>query len=207
WNHMSLNVAFIIVVLAQVVVAFVGHNFVHAFERWAFPYLGLVFAIATVVTLSKAHFGTGFNPHAPVAAGGRSGAFILAIVISYGYAIGWNPYASDYTRYLPSSVNRFKVGLAAALGVFLSCAVLEIAGAASATLAGTNANPTTNFTDPLGTFLGDLVLIGVTIGAVSANVLNIYSGAMSFLTLGIKLNLKIRRALTALVCRGRVPSV
>jgi nucleobase:cation symporter-1, NCS1 family len=199
-THMSFNLAFIIVVCAQVVVAFVGHNFVHAFERWVFPYLAVVFAIATVVTLTKAHFGTGFNPKAPVAAGGSSAAFILAVVISFGYAIGWNPYASDYTRYLPSSVNRFKVGLAAALGILVSCAVLEIAGAASATLAGTNANPTTNFTDPLGTFLGDLVLIGVTIGAVSANVLNIYSGAMSFLTLGIKLKLRIRRALTALGC-------
>ncbi len=197
-THMSFDLAFVIVVLAQVLVAFVGHNLVHAFERWVFPYLAAVFLIATVVTLTKAHFGTGFNPKAPVAAGGSSAAFILAVVISFGYAIGWNPYASDYTRYLPSSVNRFKVGLAAALGIFVSCAVLEIAGAASATLAGTNANPTTNFTDPLGTFLGDLVLIGVTIGAVSANVLNIYSGAMSFLTLGVKLKLRTRRALVAL---------
>jgi NCS1 nucleoside transporter family len=199
-THISFSLAYIIVVLAQVLVAFVGHNLVHAFERWVFPYLAVVFAIATVVTLTKAHFGVGFNPKAPVAAGGSSAAFILALVIAFGYAIGWNPYASDYTRYLPSSVNRRKVGLAAAAGIFVSCAVLEIAGAASATLGGTNANPTTNFTDPLGTFLGDLVLVGVTIGAVSANVLNIYSGAMSFLTLGIKLKLKTRRALVAVAC-------
>ncbi len=197
-THMSFSLAYVIIVLAQVLVAFVGHNFVHAFERWVFPYLALVFAIATVVTLTKADFGAGFNAKAPVAAGGSSAAFILALVIAFGYAIGWNPYASDYTRYLPSTVNRRKVGLAAGAGIFVSCVVLEIAGAASATLGGTNANPTTNFTEPLGTFLGDAVLIGVAIGAVSANVLNIYSGAMSFLTLGVKLNLRIRRALVAL---------
>src|SRR3954447_927269 len=196
-THMSFSLAYVIVVLAQVAVAFVGHNFVHAFERWVFPYLALVFAVATIVTLTKAHFGIGFNAKAPVAAGGSSAAFILAVVISFSYAIGWNPYASDYTRYLPRTVDRFKVGLAAAAGIFVSCAVLELAGAASATLAGTNANPTTNFTDPLGTFLGDAVLVGVTIGAVSANVLNIYSGAMSFLTLGVKLKLRVRRALVA----------
>src|SRR5439155_14251386 len=34
--------------------------------------------------------------------------------------------------------------------------------------------------------LATLTLIGIVIGAVSANVLNIYSGAMSFLALGIK---------------------
>jgi nucleobase:cation symporter-1, NCS1 family len=196
-THMSFSLAYILVVLAPVAIAFVGHNLVHAFERWVFPYLALVFAVATIVTLTKAHFGTGFNAKAPVAAGGSSAAFILAVVISFSYAIGWNPYASDYTRYLPRSVDRFKVGLAAAAGIFVSCVVLELAGAASATLAGTNANPTTNFTDPLGTVLGDAVLIGVTIGAVSANVLNIYSGAMSFLTLGIKLKLRVRRALVA----------
>src|SRR4051794_3139562 len=198
-THMSFDLAYIIVVLAQVAVAFVGHNFVHAFERWVFPYLALVFAIATIVTLTKAHFGSGFNDHAPVAAGGSSAAFILALVIAFSYAIGWNPYASDYTRYFPRTVSRLKVGLAAGAGIFVSCAVLEIAGAASATLGGANPNPTTNFTDPLGTFLGDAVLIGVTIGAVSANVLNIYSGAMSFLTLGIKLKLRVRRALVAVV--------
>jgi nucleobase:cation symporter-1, NCS1 family len=198
-THMSFDLAYVLVVLAQVAVAFVGHNFVHAFERWVFPYLALVFAVATIVTLTKAHFGNGFNDKAPVAAGGSSAAFILALVIAFSYAIGWNPYASDYTRYLPRTVSRLKVGLAAGAGVFVSCAVLEIAGAASATLGGANPNPTTNFTDPLGTFLGDAVLVGVTIGAVSANVLNIYSGAMSFLTLGVKLKLRVRRALVAVV--------
>ena len=196
-THMSFDLAFVIIVVAQVAVAFIGHNFVHAFERWVFPYLGVVFAIAFVVTLTKAHFDTGFNAKAPVAAGGASAAFIMAVAISFSYAIGWNPYASDYTRYLPAKINRRTVGLAAGLGVFISCSILEVAGVASATLGGTNANPTTNFTDPLGTFLGDLVLVGVAVGAVSANVLNIYCGAMSFLTLGIKLNLRIRRALVA----------
>ena len=43
------------------------------------------------------------------------------------------------------------------------------------------------------------MLLGITLGAVAANVLNIYSGAMSFLTLGIKLAIEKRRALSALV--------
>ena len=73
-----------------------------------------------------------------------------------------------------------------------------IVGAGVATLNGTSANPTTNFTHPLGHALGDAVLIGIAIGAVAANVINIYSGAMSFLTLGIRLPLRLRRALVAL---------
>jgi nucleobase:cation symporter-1, NCS1 family len=41
--------------------------------------------------------------------------------------------------------------------------------------------------------------LGIAIGAVAANVLNIYSGSMAFLTLGIKLAVEKRRAISALV--------
>jgi purine-cytosine permease-like protein len=190
-------IGYVIVVVAQVGVAFIGHNFVHVFERAVFPYLAVVFAIATIVILTKTHFGAGFDHKAPVPFGGSSAAFILALFISYGYAVGWNPYASDYARYLPTTSDRRRVGLWAALGVFVSCAVLELVGAGVATLHGTNSNPTTNFTDPLGHALGDAVLVGITIGAIAANVLNIYSGSMSFLTLGFRMPLRLRRALTA----------
>jgi purine-cytosine permease-like protein len=44
-----------------------------------------------------------------------------------------------------------------------------------------------------------LVLLGIAIGAVAANVLNIYSGSMAFLTLGINLAVQWRRAISALV--------
>jgi len=40
--------------------------------------------------------------------------------------------------------------------------------------------------------------IAIALGAVSANVLNIYSGALSFTAIGIKLPLKMRRAIVAL---------
>lgn len=189
-------IGYVIVVVAQVAVAFLGHNLVHAFERAVLPYLAVVFALATGVVLAKTHYGAGFDPRY-ASGGGASAAFVLALFISYGYAAGWNPYASDYTRYLPASVDRRRVGLWAGLGVFLSCSVLEIVGAGVGTLHGSSANPTTNFTAPLGHALGDAVLIGIAIGAVAANVLNIYSGAMSFLTLGVELPLRLRRALVA----------
>jgi len=189
-------IGYVIVVVAQVGVAFLGHNLVHAFERAVLPYLAVVFAIATVVILAKTHYGAGFDAHNSPG-GGRSAAFILAVFIAYGYVIGWNPYASDYTRYLPSSVDRRRVGLWAGLGVFVSCVVLETVGAGVATLHGTSSNPTANFTAPLGHALADAVLVGIAVGAVAANVLNIYSGSMSFLTIGIELPLRLRRALVA----------
>jgi NCS1 family nucleobase:cation symporter-1 len=202
-NHnqafISFTVAFIIVVIAQVIVAFIGHNLIHSFERIIFPYLTIVFGLATIIILAQSHPGLGFNAKAPVAFGGASGAFILAVFIAFGYAIGWNPFASDYSRYLPRNSNPRSVALAAGLGVFISCAVLEIAGAGAATIGQLGNNPTALFTNPLPVVLQVLVLLGIAIGAVAANVLNMYSGAMGFLTLGIKLAVEKRRAISALV--------
>jgi purine-cytosine permease-like protein len=201
-NHsasLDFRVAFVVVVVAQVLIAFIGHNMIHQFERIIFPYLTAVFGLATIIILLKANPGVGFNGSAPVPFGGASGAFILAVFISFGYAIGWNPFASDYSRYLPKSSNPRSVALAAGLGVFVSCAVLEIAGAAAATISKLGANPTEQFTNPLPVWLQVLVLLGIALGAVAANVLNIYSGSMAFLTLGINLAVQWRRAISALV--------
>jgi NCS1 nucleoside transporter family len=183
----------VIVVLAQIAVALFGHNLVQVFERFALVFLGIVFVITSVVLLAKAH------PGAP-AQGGGWGGFFLTAGAAFGYAAGWNPYAADYTRYLPPTSNRVLVGFWAALGVFASCMLLEIVGAASVTAGGTSFdNPTAAFTHQLPTVLGNLTLLAIALGAVAANVLNIYSGAMSFLTVGIKLPLQFRRALVALV--------
>src|SRR6266700_2327771 len=49
-----------------------------------------------------------------------------------------------------------------------------------------------------GLFLS-CVILAIALGAVCANVLNIYSGAMSFVAMGVRLPLALRRAIVALV--------
>jgi len=60
-------------------------------------------------------------------------------------------------------------------------------------------DPTAAFTGHLPTALADLTLLAIAIGAVAANVLNIYSGALSFVAMGVRLPLALRRAIVALV--------
>jgi purine-cytosine permease-like protein len=125
---------------------------------------------------------------------------LLEVGAAFGYAAGWNPYASDYTRYLKPDVSGKAVGICAGLGIFLSCVVLEIVGAASVTaVAKPSDNPTADFTGVMPHWIGNLTLLAIALGAVSANVLNIYSGAMSFLAMGIRLPLALRRAIVALL--------
>ena len=189
-------VCLVIVVAAQLVIAFFGHNLVHAFEKYAFPVLAIIFVISAVIVLSQA------NPAAPVLTGPHTppsvGGFLITAGAAFGYAAGWNPYSSDYTRYLPRSTPRIPTALFAGIGCFVSCCLLEIAGAAVVTAGQTEVNPA-SFTALLPSFLGKLTLLAICLGAVAANVLNVYSGAMSFMALGLKLPLSKARAVVAVV--------
>ena len=185
-------VALIIVVLVQTAFAFFGHNLVQAFERWSFPVLAIIFAVASVAILMKSHVGA---PALPDGVGGLGG-FLLTVGTAFGYAAGWTPYAADYTRYLPSTVSTSRTGLFASAGLFLSCVVLEIVGAASVTIGpALSTNPTEAFTGELASPIAKATLLAIAIGAIAANSINIYSGAMAFVTIGIKLPAHVARAL------------
>jgi len=168
------------------------------------PLLGIVFAVACVLIFAKGNYGVAFNPKAPLAFGGDSGGWILAFTAAFGYAAGWNPYAADYTRYMPPTVDRRMVGIWAGLGVFISCVVLELAGAALVTAPHFDPNgiPTAQLHIALPDFIYYLTLLCIAVGAVAANAINIYSGTMSLVAIGIRemgLTLRQRRAALAVL--------
>jgi purine-cytosine permease-like protein len=182
----------LVIVVAQLVVASYGHNLVHAFERFALPLLGVVFLVGAIVVFSKADLGGAGKP--------IPGAFLIETAAAFGYACGWNPYAADYSRYLPSSADRRMAGVYAGLGIFVSCVILEAAGAAMVSAAGKLAAVDPGvYTGLMPTVLGKLTLLCIAVGAVAANALNIYSGAMSFLALGVQLPPRRARAVIATI--------
>jgi NCS1 family nucleobase:cation symporter-1 len=187
-----------IVVVLQVAIAYFGHNFIHTAERYTFPVLTVIFVVASIVILTKSH------PGAANGAGAFPGAFWLTAGAAFGYAAGWTPYGSDYTRYLPKDTAKWKVALWPGLGVFLSCVGLGIVGAASVTVAipadvAAKLSLTGAFTYGLPTWLANLTLLAIAVGGIAANALNIYSGTLSFVAMGIKLPPIVRRATVALV--------
>jgi len=186
----------LLITIVQIAIAFFGHNLVHSFEKLAFPLLAVVFTVVSVILLAESH------PSTP-GQGGGVGGFLLTLGATFGYAAGWNPYAADYTRYLKKDENKKAVGLWAGLGVFVSCVLLELAGTAAATLTVPNglwdSDPTQAFITHITPWLGDITLVSIAVGAICANALNVYSGSMSFMALGIKIPLTARRALVAVV--------
>jgi nucleobase:cation symporter-1, NCS1 family len=190
--------AFLVIVVVEVLIATLGHNLIHAFERWVLPVLGIVFILACFFIFTKGNYGYS-SQSAP-------GGWLLAFTAAFSYAVGWNPFAADYTRYLPPNVNRKMVGFWAGFGVLLSCVVLEMAGAVLATVAGTKWGATDIPTAQLQRAMPDpiyyLTLLCIAIGAVAANAINIYSGTMSLVALGIRemgLTMRQRRAALAII--------
>jgi NCS1 family nucleobase:cation symporter-1 len=195
-THWPQVLCLLIIVVLQIAVAYLGYNLIHVFERYAFPVLAIIFLIASGVILSKAH---------PAAAHSTiHGAFLIELGATFGYAVGWNPYAADYTRYFKPDTSKLAIAWWAGFGLFLSCAFLEIVGAAAGTAVKDSgvflgSNPTGAFTGLMPSVLADFTLLAIALGAVAANALNIYSGAISFTALGFKLPLALRRAIVALV--------
>ena len=188
-TNLPVAVSVTIIILVQVVAAFIGHNFIQKFERYAFFYLAVVFAIVSFVIISMGKFdvsvGTDF----------KWSAFSVGVALAYGYTQGWTPFAADFTRYLPANSSPKAVGLAAGLGNFTATTLLMSVGAIAWSGVVGEGLPTSAFTAVLPGWLAVLTLVGIAVGSVSANVLNIYSGTMSFIAAGVKLGFKTRRAI------------
>jgi nucleobase:cation symporter-1, NCS1 family len=185
-THLGYAFSLALMLLAQILLAVYGYNLIHWFERVSAVLLAGGFALLGYVTFSRADWHAVFNAHAPLSAGGEIGGIILATALGFSYATGWVPCASDYSRYLPETTNPRSVWWYSFLGCALPCIVLEIMGAATVTaVRGANladASPTHAIASLLGSStIATLVLLTVTLGTLTANCMNLYSGAMAAL--------------------------
>lgn len=192
-----------IIILLQVGVAFVGHNLIQKWERYLSYFQAVVWVIVIVVVLSL----QGAFEVAPAESTAFPWAgFTLTAGAAYGYTAGWTAFASDYTRYLPANTSKKALGWAAGLGNFTATTLIMSVGAIAFNALTAQPgdfwgieNPTAAFTAEFNPVFAAIVLLSIVIGSVSANILNVYSGAMSFLAMGFKLGFKTRRAIMVLV--------
>jgi nucleobase:cation symporter-1, NCS1 family len=189
--HLSYGVALAIMLLLQIVLAVYGYNLIGAFERVSAVLLAAGFALLGTATLPQASWVPG---HAPFT------GFMFAAALAFGYAMGWVPCASDYSRYLPPQTNPRAVFWYAFVGCALPCIVLEILGAAAVTASHVNLRtdvPTDAMAQLLGSgVIANLVLVTVVLGTLTANCMNLYSGALAAL---VAFDARVKRAIVAVV--------
>ncbi len=195
--HLNYFAALVIMVVGQVVLAVYGYNMIHAFERVMSVALGVVFLLLAIFTIAHGHFGQPLDPKLAASFGGASGGFILTVGLGLAYAMGWMPYASDYSRYLPKTTKPGAAFWWTALGLFIPCLVLEGLGALTATVtmpAATAANPADAIAYLMPGALAQIALLAIAVGTACANALNIYSGAMSALVARMERSVAVRTA-------------
>jgi NCS1 family nucleobase:cation symporter-1 len=185
-THLPYGLALSLMLIAQILLAVYGYNLIHWFERISAVLLAAGFALLGVVTFTRTNWHAPFNAHAPISAGGEIGGIILATALGFSYATGWVPCASDYSRYLPASSDPRRIWWYAFLGCVVPCIALEIMGAATVTAVNGvnlgNASPTQAIASILGSgTVATLVLLTVVLGTLTANCMNLYSGAMAAL--------------------------
>jgi NCS1 family nucleobase:cation symporter-1 len=181
-----LAIAFVIIAGGTIVLALLGHATIARVQQWctyAFAALTVVFVILEAKNV---------NMHAVSSL--HAGKFLAGVVggatvVMAGYGLGWVNAAGDYSRYLPRKSSSAAVVGWTTLGSSVAPILLGIFGiflAASNPNIASSANPIGLFADTLPTWFAVpylLVAVGATMAAV---VLNVYSGGLNLLTLGLR---------------------
>jgi NCS1 family nucleobase:cation symporter-1 len=173
-----------VTVVVEVLLAIFGYDVIHGFERFMAVLLGALFAFATLLVLDRGY--AAISSFSPRTTGGSVLAiFGITLAAAFSYVMSWSPYGSDYSRYLPektpyraSIVNSF-------LGAFIGSFWLEVLGALVAILAPSASNAISALPAAFGIF-GMPIVVAIILGGVAANVLNIYTNALSALVLDVR---------------------
>lgn len=189
---------FVISALALILAIF-GYHWIHKTQRWLTLLFLLTFGVFTVaallvVPLDAAQFSlAGFNWT----------AFFVQFGAAAAYALGWAPYVSDYSRYLPPETRPGKALVYTYGGVFLGAVWLMVLGAFVAAvfadegpLEGVRAAA-----DQILPGAGYWLLIAALPGLISVITVNIYAAAMELITIGDSIRpLRPTRALRVVAC-------
>ncbi|MEO6796603.1 MAG: cytosine permease [Candidatus Dormibacter sp.] len=176
-------VAAVVLVAIQTLLVIYGHNLIQVFERYLAAVLGILFAIAIIIALT--HGGT-IGSWQPKPVGSTLALFAIVLAISFSYIMSWSPYASDYSRYLPEITSRGYLAVYVFLGAAVASFLSELVGLLVAILAPGAASPVAALKIAMGGF-GSIAVIAVILGAMTANVLNLYSNTMSARVADVKL--------------------
>ncbi|VWB18897.1 allantoin permease [Burkholderia lata] len=162
--------------------AIYGHDAMHRAFKWSLYATLPVYVIVTVLAMTHTGGGAAGTPMPNL--GFNWVAFLTQFAVSASYNIGYAPYVSDYTRYLPADTRRKPLIAAVFVGASLSGAWMIALGASLAqSLSATNVLSAIyglgNATAP---GFGALLVTVAVVGFVPIIALNTYSATLTVLT-------------------------
>ena len=179
---LSTNVGYLLAAGGAALITLYGYHWIHRVNRWLTWPLLVVLCIVTMAALTNSHL----PAHAFALGPFKPAAFMTVFVIVGGFQLGWAPYVSDYSRYLPATVGvrstfwwTYLPSAVSAIWVFALGATMTAAGSADATIV----QSIRSAADGLYPGLGWFTLIALLCGVISVMALNQYGGMMSIIAI------------------------
>jgi len=181
--HGSDKLWFVVVTAVALVVALIGYDLIHRFERYLAYGFILIFGVFTVGALATLHFPAGSLS----LSGFHWTPFLAQFGIVAGYQISWAPYVSDYSRYLPPDVTVAKTFQwtywGSALGAIWLMCLGTVLAAAIKTGDTFDAVKAINIAgDKVFSGFGAVALIFSAVGLISVMAINMYGGSLTLIS-------------------------
>jgi len=158
-----------------------GYHWIHRVNRWLNWPLMAIMIVLTVAALTDSELPSGAFSFGTF----DLAAFMTVFVIVAGFQLGWAPYVSDYSRYLPANVGVRSTFWWTYLPSGLSGLWVFVLGAVMSA-AAPDADPVTAFRgagDRLVGGFGWLAVLGLLLGLLSVMAINQYGGMMSMISI------------------------
>jgi len=175
------QVGYLLSTLLASALALFGYRWIHHISRWLALPLLVVMAGITVAALANPMLATAWMPGAF-----EAGPFATALVISFGFQLGWAPYVSDYSRYLPTSVAMRATFWWTYLPSAVSAIWVLVLGAAAMAAAPVGSTPVaalSGLCDRLVPGFGAFAVAALLAGLLSVMAINQYGGMMSLISI------------------------
>jgi len=182
-----------VLVAIQLTASIYGHHVVQVLAKYVCYLLIVVFAITGVVAILKG--GSLAAARAPI----TPAMFVLAVSMVAGFDIGFAPYSSDYTRYLPRDTKPATIFALSFGGLVLSSFLLELCGLLPASRLHdlSPAGVIDGIAAMTGPF-GPVALVAIAVSAVAINSINDNTAAYSLISTGVRIPRHVSAVVTSL---------
>lgn len=175
------NLWFVLITALALALAIYGYRWIHRVQNWLTWLFLATFGLFTVAALIVSDVPSGQFGFE----GFSWAAFLVQFAAAAAYALGWAPYVSDYSRYLPPQTSPGKALFYTYTGVFVGATWLMVLGAFVAALFS-DVSPLSavkQTADDVLSGAGVWLLIAALPGLVTVITVNIYAASIELITI------------------------
>ena len=182
--HATAGLKVVLLLAAMVLQAYLpvlGHQTIVIVQRYLAYLLIPLFAVMAIAVAGRVHISSLSH-----GAGWPTVMVTIALIVSAG-GLSWANTGSDYSRYLPSDADQRGVFWWSSLGGMIPAVLLEILGAAIASIVSTASDPISGLPKALPGWVVTPYLFVAVVTLLAVNTMDLYSSGLTLQAVGLKL--------------------